>query len=72
MERQKVESSNLAEIGYDEETQILEIQFKKGAVYQYEGVPVEVYGEFLEAESIGKAFSQLIKGGGYKYTCIGK
>ena len=72
MERQKVESSNLSEIGYDIETQILEIQFKKGAVYQYEGVPLDVYSEFLESESIGKAFSQLIKGGGYKYTCVGK
>jgi len=72
MERQAVESSNLAEIGYDAETHTLEIQFKKGTVYQYYEVPSEVYEEFIESKSVGKAFAQLIKSGGYKYTCIGK
>ena len=35
MKRQSVESSNLASVGYDEEKQILEVQFKHGGVYQY-------------------------------------
>ena len=71
MERQPVESSNLAAVGYDPETTTLEIQFKKGPVYQYYKVPPEVYEEFMESESVGEAFSQLIKSGGYKYERVG-
>ena len=72
MEREAVESSNLAEVGYDPTTHTVEIQFKKGAVYQYYEVPEDVYEEFVASKSIGKAFSQLIKGGGYKYECVEK
>ena len=72
MERKVVESSNLSEIGYDPETLTLEIQFKKGSVYQYYDVPVEVYDEFMESKSLGKSFSELIRGGDFHYKCVGK
>ena len=71
MERQAVKSSNLSEVGYDADTQVLEVQFKKGAIYQYFDVPVEVYDELMEAESIGKAFSTMIKAGDFKYSAVG-
>jgi hypothetical protein len=71
MERQAVKSSNLSEVGYDADTQVLEVQFKKGAIYQYFDVPVEVYDELMEAESIGKAFGTMIKAGDFKYSAVG-
>ena len=68
MERKAVESSNLAEIGYDENDQTLEVKFKKGVVYQYYEVPSTTYEELIEADSVGKAFQQLVKGGSYRYA----
>lgn len=61
MKRQSVESSNLASIGYDEEKQILEIQFKHGGVYQYFEVSKNVYEELMNADSHGKYFVHNIK-----------
>ena len=62
MNRLKVESSNLASVGYDESTQTLEIEFNQGAVYQYSEVDKEVYDELMEADSKGKYFNSEIKG----------
>jgi len=61
MERQSVESSNLASIGYDAENEILEIEFNHGGVYQYFDVPVNVYEELMNADSHGKYFVHNIK-----------
>lgn len=33
MERENVSSSNLASVGYDEENEILEIEFNHGGIY---------------------------------------
>jgi len=38
MEYKKVESSNIAEVGYDPATQTLEVIFKNGRIYEYAGV----------------------------------
>jgi len=72
MERQVVESSNLASMGYDADEQMLEIEFKKGAIYRYYEVPLSVYEEVLESESVGKAFVNLVRGGGFTYKRVGK
>jgi len=61
MERVAVSSSNLASVGYDAESQILEIEFHNGGVYQYAGVPEEVYEGLLSADSQGKYFHANIK-----------
>lgn len=66
MERQTVNSSNISSIGYDEENEILEIEFKKGEIYQYFDVPYEVYDELMNAESHGKYLAANIKNV-YKY-----
>jgi hypothetical protein len=47
MKRQRVNSSNIAEIGYDKDNEILEIAFIGGGVYQYDGVPEDVYNELM-------------------------
>ena len=67
MSMYKVNSSNLAEVGYDEGEQILRIIFKNGGIYEYEGVPITQYYGLLEAESVGKYFNQNIARGGYPY-----
>jgi len=61
MNRQPVESSMAASIGYDINNSILEIEFKKdGQVWQYYDVPENVYQELI-AGSIGKYFLSNIK-----------
>jgi len=67
MEMFKVVSSNIAEVGYDKEEEILRILFKNGSLYEYEGVPVSEYYGLLEAESVGKYFNQNISRGGFPY-----
>ena len=61
MERQSVESSNLASVGYDAENEILEIEFNHGGVYQYFDVPQNVYEELMNASSHGVYFSANIR-----------
>lgn len=57
----KVESSNIAKVGYDIEKKVLAIQFESGKVYDYAKVPPEVVINFLFAESLGKFFNTEIK-----------
>lgn len=61
MERQSVQSSNLASIGYDAENEILEVEFNHGGVYQYFDVPENVYEELMDADSHGVYFSAKIR-----------
>lgn len=61
MERTPVSSSNIGSIGYDANMQILEIEFLSGRVYQYFGVPVEVYEGLMSAGSHGKFFNYNIR-----------
>lgn len=68
MERIKVESSNLAAIGYDGND--LEVEFKNGSVYKYYNVPFRVWEVLVKAESHGKYFNGHIKKAGYKYERI--
>jgi hypothetical protein len=67
MERQKVVSSNIGAVGYDGTNQILEVQFTSGKVYQYSGVPKEIYENMLQAESKGRYFASNIRNTGGKY-----
>lgn len=58
MNRTPVQSSNVVSIGYDAETQVLEIEFRSG-VYQYQGVPRQVFDGLLAADSVGKAVNAI-------------
>jgi len=49
MDRKRVNSSKIRAIGYDEKSQILEIEFSNGQVYQYVKVYPEVYRRFMAA-----------------------
>ncbi len=61
MERIQVSSSNLVSIGYDPDTVILEIEFMRGIVYQYSGVPASEYDALMSAASHGMYFFANIK-----------
>jgi len=61
MQRQSVSSSNLSAIGYDAESQVLEIEFKDGKVYAYSNVPESEYDALMSAASHGKYFSANIR-----------
>jgi len=61
MNRTQVSSSNIKSVGYDEPNQILEIEFKQGAVYQYKPVNVVIFNSLMTASSIGSYFAKEIK-----------
>lgn len=56
-----VTSSNIASIGYDPQTETLEVRFKGGRTASYSGVRAETHRALMSAESTGKAFNALIK-----------
>jgi hypothetical protein len=57
-----VESSTLATIAYDEDRELLQLEFCSCAVYQYFGVPAAVHQALLSAPSKGRYFNQAIRG----------
>ncbi len=61
MIRQPVSSTNIRSIGYDSESQTLEIEFRSGGIYQYIKVPESLYNALLSASSIGSFFHRYIK-----------
>jgi hypothetical protein len=61
VERQAVASSNLRSVGYDPDTETLEIQFHHGGVYQYASVPLATYEGLMNASSKGRYFASHIK-----------
>ena len=61
MERIRVKSNNLRSIGYDEPTQILEIEFQQGGTYQYFGVSKKIYDNLIKALSHGEYYERFIK-----------
>lgn len=62
MERTPVTSSNICSIGYDAESQVLEVEFNSGAIYQYSGVPSGEFESLMNADSKGKYLGANIKG----------
>jgi len=61
MNRIPVSSSDLASVGYDPDTQILEIEFNTGSIYQYSNVPQIVHEGLMSAPSCGQYFHREVK-----------
>ena len=61
MQRERVDSSSLASVGYDGRSHTLEVQFRNGGVYQYLEVPEEEVRELLTADSLGRYLNENIK-----------
>lgn len=70
MEMTPVNSSNIASVGYDMETATLRVEFLKGAIYDYYGVPSDLYEGLLYAGSKGGYHRQYIVKGGFSYTKV--
>lgn len=68
--REPVQSSNIATVGYDDESQLLDVEFRSGDVYRYQRVPKRIYTDFMVALSRGKFFHQCIKNN-FNYVKLG-
>lgn len=62
IEREAVDSSNIASIGYCADRQVLAVEFKSGAIYHYFNVNLNLAGDFYGASSRGAFFAKFIKG----------
>ena len=51
----------MVSVGYDLGTQVLEIEFRDGSVYQYFAVHASVHGSLMEAPSKGGYFHDHIR-----------
>jgi hypothetical protein len=70
MDRTPVSSSNIASIGYDQQSMTLEVEFLNGAVYQYYSVPESEHEALMSADSHGKYLDAYIKKGGYSFARV--
>lgn len=69
MERKPVQSSNIASIGYDENSSTLEVEFLNNSIYQYFDVPHHIYRGLMQSDSQGQFLAQNIKGV-YRYSKV--
>ncbi|MEG0518600.1 MAG: KTSC domain-containing protein [Bacteroidales bacterium] len=70
MELKNVVSSNIAAIGYDQNSSTLEVRFNNGGIYHYHNVPLSIYNNLMAASSHGGYLASHIIKGGYRYTKI--
>jgi hypothetical protein len=61
MQRAGVTSSSVRWVGYDLDTQVLEVGFVHGGVYRYADVPPHEALALLEADSIGRHLNTVVK-----------
>jgi hypothetical protein len=62
MNRTVVESTTLATVAYDDARELLRLEFRSRAIYQYSGVPPAVHQALLQAFSMGGYFNRVIRG----------
>lgn len=46
-------SEIIASIGYERRSELLEVEFRNGWIYEYDAVPVDVYNGLMDADSHG-------------------
>lgn len=56
-----VSSSNIAAIGYDNQNEIVHVQFLNGTEYIYKGVPQHDFDGLLNAPSVGSYLNRNFK-----------
>lgn len=62
VERKAVEnSSQVASVGYDPAARVLEVEYKAGGIYQYEGVPPDMADALVRSDSVGGFLHRHIK-----------
>jgi hypothetical protein len=60
VKKEPVQSSVIAEIGYDADARILEVRFHSGRAYRYFDVPPAEHAVLMRADSIGGYFNRNI------------
>lgn len=70
MDRNPVASSNITSIGYDSDSEILEIEFTNGSIYQYYNITPDLNEQLMIAPSKGQFLNLYIKNG-YPYSRVG-
>jgi len=61
MLREPVSSSSIASIGFDADTETLEVEFVSGRIYRYHDVERDLFEDFRNAPSKGTFFNEHIK-----------
>jgi hypothetical protein len=56
-----IESSMFTAQAYDPDSRVLTVQFKNGAIHQYDDVPADKHFAFVGAQSPGRYFNEKIK-----------
>lgn len=62
-----VDSSNIAAVGYDLDSEILQVEFNNGSLYQYFDVPESIFIGLRDADSPGGYLAANVKGV-YRYS----
>jgi hypothetical protein len=70
MIRDPVASSNIASVGYDPDSETLEIEFINGSIYQYFNVTSGLYEQLMAAPSKGQFLHAYIRNA-YPYSRVG-
>ena len=66
MKRQLVRSTSLKSVGYDADTQTLEIEYRHGRVRRYVGVSAVVHAALLSVPGKAQFVEQVLEGGPYQ------
>jgi hypothetical protein len=61
IERNSVESSNIASVGFCPDRKCIQVEFKSGAIYEYPDCDQKVYDDLMASESKGKFFYAHLK-----------
>ena len=61
MKRMIVSSSSIVSVGYEAETETLEMEFVGGSVYQYFDVPRAAYEALMASDSLGRFVNTKVK-----------
>jgi len=69
MDMIQVDSSNVAAIGYDSDSETLQIEFNNGTTYQYFDIPEQIFEGLRDAGSVGGYLAAQIKGS-YRYSKV--
>ncbi|WP_394890401.1 KTSC domain-containing protein [Mesorhizobium sp. AaZ16] len=70
MIREPVASSNIVSIGYDADTETLEVEFSGGTVYQYYNVGAALNEQLMHAPSKGQFLNIYIRND-YPFSRVG-
>lgn len=70
MNRDLVASSNIASIGYDPDSETLEIEFTNGSIYQYFNIPGELNEQLMASGSKGQFLNVYIRNA-YPFSRVG-